>query len=141
MNRGIPPEKDPKLQRKKISHIPLKVDSEVQASNLSGTQTSQISSKPQVAPTVEIDNSLVKNLQSILKMFHEEIEVELKGLLTQTTLSEQEIGQCLAFLSDHQLIVVTTEKQSAIPKYRLSEDFDQKWSQVEQLQDEKENLK
>jgi len=41
-----------------------------------------------------------------------------------------EIQQCLAFLSDHQLIVVRIEEQGLTPKYRLRGDFDQQWTQM-----------
>jgi len=139
ISRGIPSEKDSNLQRKKITQIPLRADSKLPASNLQGTQSSQIPSKSQAPPKVELNDSLVKNLQPILKMFHEEKEVELKRILMQTTLSEQEIQQCLAFLSAHQLIINTHEVQNSTPKYRLSEDFDQKWSQMEHVKlEEKE---
>jgi fibronectin type 3 domain-containing protein len=140
LKREITTGKDLNLQRKKISHILLKTDSELQAPNFSGTKSSQIPSKPQAALKVEINSSLMKNLQFILKTFHAEKEVELTGLQTQTTLSEQEIQQCLAFLSEHQLIIVIKENKNPNPKYRLSEEFDQKWSQMGQLKlKEKDN--
>jgi len=46
---------------------------------------------------------------------------------------EMEVQQCLAFLNDHQLIIPTTEKQSSTIKYHLIKDFNQKWSQLEEL--------
>ena len=58
------------------------------------------------------------------------IFLKIAELQTQTTLSALEIQQCLAFLSDHQLIIVRIDEPNLTPKSRLREDFNQKWAQM-----------
>jgi len=119
---GKQEEKKPIPNRKDISPVPLKAISELKP---------QIPSKLQVASRAQINKALKVNLQLILKVFHTKEEVTLEEIEAQTALSELEVQQCLAFLNDHQLIIYTTVKPSSTIKYLLCEDFNQRWSQLE----------
>lgn len=72
----------------------------------------------------------MKNLQCILKIFHEDKEIELNGILPRTRLTKEEILECLTFLNTHHLISTTSTDQNAPPRYKLCEDFNRKWLEM-----------
>lgn len=109
------------IRREKLSYPPPKSVTEVNISK---------SAPVLFLKQVKIDKALIRNLQVIIEVLQVQKELTAEGLQVQTALSELEVQQCLAFLSDHQLLTMNVSQKNIPPTYRLMSDFDKKCTQL-----------
>ena len=113
--------KKPTIHRMKVSRSPPHPRLKVNV---------QLSSEDRLPRQFELNESLLKNLQIIIEILRAKKYLDLEEMQAQTTLSAQEVQQCLFFLSERQLILIRDARKGHPSQYGLIENFDQKWTQL-----------